>query len=336
MSAPKNKRAVIVGIFISLGILILLVTVMTLSGQKKSFVSAISLRSSFDDVGGLQKGNNVWYAGVKIGVVKEVEFAADGSVQVVLNVEERVAPFIKKDAFVKVGSDGLIGNKIMVIYGGTAASPPVADGDILQVKKAISTDEMMATLQDNNKNLLAITDNFKTISGRLANGEGTMGALLKDSSLYVHLQRTMERFQASAANTEELTSGIAQYVAQLEKPGTFSHEFVNDTTMMHNLKAAAGEIKAASVAVSATTGNLKQATESFNQKLNSPNNAAGVLLNDPATANELKLLIQNLESGSAKLDENMEALQHNFLFRGYFRKKAKREEKEKEAAQKNK
>jgi len=334
MEATRNKRAVIVGIFIVVGLLILVATILTLTGQKKTFVSALTLRAEFDDVGGLQKGNNVWYSGVKVGVVKNVTFGENGKVLVSVSVEEKVRDFIRQDAYAKIGTDGLIGNKIVVIYGGTPQAPEVKDGDMLQVRKAVSTDDMMATLQDNNQNLVGITENLKVITGRLAAGEGTLGAMLKDSSLYLQLNNTLAHFRASAANAEKLTNGLSNYIAMLDKPGTFTHDLIRDTAIMKNIDEATAQLREATTSASDITENLKLATASLNEKLNSRNSPAGVLLNDEATAQEIKELMKNLNAGSAKLDENMEALQHNFLFRGFFRKKAKREKKEAAAAEK--
>jgi phospholipid/cholesterol/gamma-HCH transport system substrate-binding protein len=53
-----------------------------------------------------------------------------------------------------------------------------------------------------------------------------------------------------------------------------------------------------------------------------------MLLNDEQSANKIKLTLQNLQSASKKLDDDLEAVQHNFLLRGFFKKKAKREKEE--------
>src|SRR5215218_7576526 len=123
MRSTKNRRAVIVGIVLSLGLLIFMVGVFTLGGQKKTFSSSISLKAVFKDVNGLQKGNNIWFSGVKVGTIRSVAFDPAARVIVTMNVEESVQPYIHTDAHAKVGSDGLIGNRIIVIYGGTAAAP---------------------------------------------------------------------------------------------------------------------------------------------------------------------------------------------------------------------
>ena len=66
MNPFKNKHSVIVGIFISIALIILIIGVFTLGGQHDTFVEKISVKAVFDDVNGLQTGNNVWLSGVKI------------------------------------------------------------------------------------------------------------------------------------------------------------------------------------------------------------------------------------------------------------------------------
>ena len=124
----ENKRSVLVGIFVFLGIAILVVGVLTLGGQQKKFVTAIRLNAVFDDVGGLQTGNNIWFSGVKIGTVRKINFYGDSQVEIEMNVEESSAQYIRKDSKATISSDGLIGNKIIVIYGGSTEVPVVENG----------------------------------------------------------------------------------------------------------------------------------------------------------------------------------------------------------------
>jgi len=188
MNAAENKRSVIVGIFILLGIIIFVLAVFTLAGKQKKFVKSITLRAVFDDVAGLQTGNNVWYSGVKIGTVKAIDFYGNSQVAITMNIEKEAQKYIRKDAKAKVSSEGFIGNKNVVIYDGNPNIPPVNDGDTLSVEPALATEEIMETLQVNNKNLAAITEDFKTVSRKIANGEGALGAMLTDSTMAVNLR----------------------------------------------------------------------------------------------------------------------------------------------------
>lgn len=324
MKAQKNKRAVTVGLFVAIGIVILLVGIFTLGGQQKSFVRAINVNAVFDDVAGLQIGNNIFFSGVKIGTVKKVEFYGDSKVRVQLHIEKKAQEFIRKDAKAKIGTDGLIGNKIIVIYGGTTGEEPIEGGETLIVEKALSTEDMLATLQENNKNLIAITSDFKKVSKGLADGQGTIGALLQDDKLFKNLEATMANLQVAANNSKRLTSGIAEFTAKLETPGSLAEGLVNDTVIMSNLKTAVTQLNEATQNASAFTDNLKKTSN----QLNGTDNTLGMLLNDEKVSEDFKNVIGNLNSSSEKLDENLEALKHNFLLRGYFRKKAKREAKE--------
>ena len=324
MKATNSKRAIIVGIFILIGIIILMVTVFTLGGQKKTFSNGIPVRAIFDNVNGLQAGNNIWFSGVKVGAVRKLQLISGARVEVDMNIDQKSRDFIRTDAKVKIGSDGLIGNKIIIIYGGSKAAPAVKPNDILQNESALGTDEVMNTLQENNKNLLAITSDFKLISQRLANGEGTVGKLLSNDDLMNQLQSTAVTLQKASANIQLLTSNVADYSAKLQTKGVLANDLVSDTSLFKSLKSTAEQIRQASNNANALTNNLKAVTE----KINDSTNTVGVLLHDQQAADNLKATVENLQSGTQKFNENMEALQHNFLFRGFFRKKAKREKEQ--------
>ncbi len=326
MSTEKNKRAIKVGIFITAGIAILIVGVFTLGGQQRSFVKSETISAVFEDVNGLQKGNNIWFSGVKIGTVNKISFDAASHVKVTMHIEEKALAFIRKDSKAKISSDGLIGNKIIVIYGGSTGAGQVEKDDNLMVEKFLSTEDLMSTLQMNNQNLVDITSDFKLISKRLAAGEGTVGSLLNDASLYKSLEKTMANLQMAAGNSQKLTEGMANYTAKLNTPGSLASGLVDDTTIMSSLRTAARQLNQAAISANTITENLKATTGDLNSK----NNAVGVFLRDEQVASDLKSAIKNLNSSSIKLDEDLEALQHNFLLRGFFRKRAKQEQKEKE------
>ena len=146
-----TKKAVTVGIFVFLGLLIFIAGVLTLGGQKNTFQKKITVKAIFDDVGGLQTGNNVWFSGVKIGTVKNMMFSGNSKVEVIMNIDKKAQQYIRKDAKAKISSEGFIGNKLVVIYGGSMQTQPIEENDLLDVESGLSTDEIMATFQENNK-----------------------------------------------------------------------------------------------------------------------------------------------------------------------------------------
>ena len=237
MSTDNKRKGVIVGLFVFFGILIIVVAVLTLGGQKKTFVKAMHVRAQFKDVNGLAVGNNIWFSGVKIGTIKSINFAPDASVVVVLNIEEKVKQYIHQDSKAKIGSDGLIGNKIVVIYGGTANSPEVQENSLLAVESALDPEQIMTTLQANNKNLLAITSDFKTISANLSAGKGSVGKLLNDDAVYNELTTAMTSLKNATVHANAISNDLAGYTAKLKTKGSLADDLVSDTVLFSSLRS---------------------------------------------------------------------------------------------------
>ena len=327
----SNRRAVVVGLFVLIGLALLAAGILFLGGQQKRFVSTIQIKALFDNVAGLKSGNNVWFSGVKIGTVKKVSFVGTSQVEVDMNIEESAATFIRKDAVATLGSDGLIGNKLIVIVGGTQRNPPVEEGDRLRAREALSTESIIDTLQVTNRNLLKITTDVGSIVTRVRSGRGLAGALLYDSTIVRNFQSSMAGLQRASANAAAMTGSLATFTAKLNRSGTLANDLITDTTVMRDIRTSTARLKQATASANEVVADVKQAT----QKLNNGNSAIGVLTSDLSVGKDIRTTIRNLSSSSQKLDQNMEALKSNFLFRGYFRKQEKERAKQAKEAEKN-
>lgn len=321
-----NKRAITVGIFIFIALAIFIAGVLALGGQNKTFADTFTVRAIFNDVNGLQPGNNVWLSGVKVGTIKKISFISNAQVEVAVNIEEKYQQYIHKDSKAKIGSDGLIGNKIIVIYGGTPQSPNAQTGDILGVDNGLSMDDMMNTLQENNKNILAITTDFKEVSKGIAAGQGTLGKLLKDEGVVNQVEAMLVSLQSTSSKADAMVADLADYTSKLQSKGSLTNNLITDTVVFSRLRSTMAQVEQASL----TANKLIEDLRNTSQRLNATDGPVGVLLNDAEAAAQLKETLRNLQSSTEKLDENMEAMQHNFLFRGYFKKKEKEEAKAKQ------
>lgn len=320
MNESPNKRAVTVGIFIFVGIIFLAAGILTIGNIHQTFSKKLQVTTFFPDVNGLQKGNNIWFSGVKIGTVRRVEFYGAKQVKVIMNIDKDAQLYIRRDAKVKISTDGLIGNKILVIYGGSASASYVTGDDTLGVEKAVSTEDMMTTLQENNKNILEITNDFKSISKKLANGNGTIGKLINDENVYNNISSMTNSLKAASDKAQTLMASLSIFSTKLNTKGSLANSIVTDTIVFNSLKSTIAELNKISDTASVFIAGLKK-------DVNNPKSAIGVLLKDEQAGADLKATLKNLEDGSKKLDQNLEGLQHTFLLKRYFKKKAKEEKK---------
>jgi phospholipid/cholesterol/gamma-HCH transport system substrate-binding protein len=319
MSESNNRKKLAVGAFVFFGLLILVIGVVVIGGQRKSFTKSIRLEVVFDDVQGLQAGNNVWFSGMKVGTVKTVSFYGRSQVEVTMNVERQAQPHIRKDTKARISTDGLVGNKIVVLSGGSDSVPAVADNDRLESEQQAGMQEMMSTLQASNGNLLAITGNLKAVTEKLKAGQGTLGELLNDSSFAETLRGSLGHLQAASAASERMIDNLETFSTRLKQPDGLVNELLTDTTVFRKLQDAVAQMHQAA----ASASEFGVALRTAGKGLNDEHSPVGVLLHDEETADNLERMIKNLRVSSQELSDDLEAVQHSFLLKGFFRKKDK-------------
>jgi phospholipid/cholesterol/gamma-HCH transport system substrate-binding protein len=116
-STPTNH--IKLGIFVVIGFLLLAGALYYISARQQFFSSTFRISGVFRDVSGLQAGNNVRFSGVTVGLVKRIQMESDSTVRVEMLINEDAHRFMKSDAVATIGSEGLMGNKIVVIIPGT-------------------------------------------------------------------------------------------------------------------------------------------------------------------------------------------------------------------------
>jgi phospholipid/cholesterol/gamma-HCH transport system substrate-binding protein len=206
-----------------------------------------------------------------------------------------------------------------VIDGGSPQAPVVQDNAVLTAAKLLSTDDVMKTLQENNQNLLAITTDFKLLSRKILKGQGTVGAMLSDSTMGIQLRNSMRNLEAATTSAARLAVQLNQFSNKMNTKGGLADKLLTDTVTFNRLKNVANQLQKAATNASVLTDNLNKTSE----KLNRTDNAVGVLLNDPKSAAQLRSTLDNLQQSSVKLNEDLEAAQSNFLLKGFFKKKEK-------------
>lgn len=323
MNTHERKRSLTVGLFVLLGLIILVAGILVLGTQQNRFSRNLVITTFFHDVKGLKVGNNVWFSGVKVGIVKDIKFQSIDDVKVVMHIEEKSSQFIRADVVAKLGSDGLIGNAIVSLVGGSEKMPVIEDGDVIKSVASTDTEAMFATLQTNNENLVEITKNFAILSKEMVEGKGVVGALMTDSAITLSLKNSLKTLDKVMLDVHRASGNLAGLMNKLNSDRGLIYDLTTDTAIFANLRESTAQLQGVTETASMLMANLNEASARLNEK----DNAVGVLTNDPEAAAEIKQILHNLNGSTEKLDENMKALQSNFFFRGYFKKQRKEQEK---------
>ncbi len=189
------------GIFVSLGIAVFIAAIYFIGEKQQLFSKTFRLSGIFKDVAGLQAGNNVRFSGINVGTVDNISIVSDSSVRVVILIDENTRKFIKKDAVASIGSEGLMGNKIIIINPGTGGKKEIEDNDIIGTSQPINLDDVLLSLKTTIDNASSITSNLSKIAGNIESGNGTIGRLLMDRSLE-------QNFDSSLVNLKEGSAGF--------------------------------------------------------------------------------------------------------------------------------
>ncbi|MBW6535509.1 MAG: MCE family protein [Mariniphaga sp.] len=291
------------GVFITVGIAIFVIAIFIIGKQQNLFNPVFRVTTNFYNVSGVQVGNNVRFSGISVGTVDNIKIINDSTVQVDLLIRKDVQQFIKADSQASIGSEGIIGDRIVIITQGSDNAPVAEDGQHILSKEPIETDDIMKSLQTTAGHAEVITLQLAEIMVNINSGQGMLGRLIQDSTIAENVNLTIENFKKSSEGLDE--------TIEVTKENVFA--------FMESLQKTASKTEVASNEL----GEIMT-------KINSGEGTIGMMLKDTSIVNNIDATIVNLKESSIGLNENMEALKHNFLFRGYYRRQAKQEAKEEE------
>lgn len=328
METKEVSQQVKLGAFVVGGIALFLAAVFLIGSENNIFSNTFTVQATFKNVEGLKEGDNVWLSGVKVGTVKDVSIVSEGKVMVTLTLKNKQTQFIRTDATASIGSDGLVGNKIVVIRPGTAPTG-IEENDTINTASPADTQDLLNIAKDVGENTRSLTSDLSLIAKKVNEGRGVVGELLNDGELGKEIRQVVANLSQTGANTALASSELHKLVYELRNGSGLMPTLLRDTAYTQTFQATLANLQE----VSANAQLVSQNLQTLAAKFNDDDNAVGVMLSDKATADRLKNTVENAEQATQKLDQNMEALQHNFLLRGYFRKQEKK--KAKEAASSN-
>ncbi len=328
----KNKKVnnVKVGLLVISGLVFLVLTLYMIGKNRNLLGSTFTITAVVNNVNGLVPGNNVRFKGIDVGTVKSINIADDTAIYVVMTIEEKMRSYIKKNAIVSISTDGLMGNKLININSTGPDGDPISQDDILVSRRPVETDEMLRTLNTTNSNIERITKNLYEISVKINRSE-SLWALLSDTIISKDIKKAAVYLKDAGENTASLTRTAKNIVSTLDNGDGIVYQLFRDTTLTHQLANSLEQLQDASNQTSSMMVELKSVIENVKQG----DGTAGLMLTDTLLRHRLLQTAINVEQGTDRFNENMEAMRSNFLFRKYFKKLEKQQSKNRETTNKN-
>ncbi|MGB5499378.1 MAG: MlaD family protein [Maribacter sp.] len=312
------------GLFVIIGTILLVFAAYLIGNRQNMFGQTFTISAVFKNANGLQNGNNVRFSGINVGTVKAIDMVNDTTIRVYMLIEKKMMDHIKQDAVATIGSDGLVGSMILNIIPGEGSAPFILEGDELKSYSRIATQDMLSTLNTTNENAAILTADLLKVTQAMTRGKGIMGRLLNDTLMAADLKNTITNLKNASHDANYTIQKLNSIVNQINFENSAAGVLLNDSlngvkmqNMLSNLEQSSFEIGEITKNLNNVIGEIKDGKGAINY-----------LANDTLLVNSLDNTIKNIEESSIRFNENMEALKHNFLTRGYFRKLEKKQIKE--------
>lgn len=318
-----TSQKIKLGLFVIIGLMVFILAIYFIGDKQKMFGKTTHLETVFNNVNGLQIGNNVRYSGVNVGTVRGIEMINDTNIKVDMIIDKNIFKHIKKDAVATIGSDGLVGSMIINIIPGKGLKPNVEPGDVIHSQDRIITDDILNTLSKTNQNAAILTENLLKITNDINQGKGTVGLLISDIEMARDLKQTLHYLKISGKETSLSVSNLNKLITSLDNKKNVIG-VLKDTAVAAKIKNIIFNLNQSSTEIDKVIGNLNKTV----LNIKDGKGAINYLSNDPNLVQNIDSTMININEASKRLNENLEALKHNFLFRGYFKKQEKAKLKE--------
>jgi phospholipid/cholesterol/gamma-HCH transport system substrate-binding protein len=302
----KKSSLIRVGIFVLLGGAAVVVGIFLVGKEEGLFRESFRLSAYFNTIEGLRTGASVRLAGVDVGIVDKIVITPQNNkVRIDLKLRTTVKSFIKKDSYASIEQEGLVGSKYVSLSVGTSASEGVNDGDFLLSKEPFRLSVIIEDAQGMIANTRQATAEFTKILAAVNAGHGTLGKLITDEDVYKAMKRATAQADSSLRKTAEEFSNIPKFISGVSE----------------NLYGVTKNISRLISDVDSTVVNARDILA----KVNRGQGTLGALIVERNIYDSLLVVVQKgiamaeaARDGADRFDENMDALRHNWFFKGYF------------------
>jgi len=253
MKAEASQK-IKTGIFTLVGIALLVVGIFFIGKKQNLFGDTYKIYGTFKNVGGLQIGNNVRFAGIDVGTVENISITNDTTIRVDLRLQSKVKPFLKADALASIGSDGLMGDKLITIVSGSENETKLlTSGSRIITADPVDFDRIIGKFTNVADNAEIITGELAAMAIQIRKGNGTISKLLYTDDLSRSLEGT-------AANAEKITASLNGIASQIRSGRGSLGSLIYTDSLSSGLENAVGTANTAMITI-------EEAAKSFDENM---------------------------------------------------------------------
>ncbi|MGD1084388.1 MAG: MlaD family protein [Verrucomicrobiota bacterium] len=313
------------GMFFALAIIAALVIMESL-GTFAFFKRGYHLHARFKNVQELKVGDSVKMGGVQVGRVEDIQLV-HSLAEVTVNLDRKTE--VKTDSKAAIKFTGLMGQNYFDIGFGTSAGIRAEDGATLESVEQPDLSELMVKIdsvatgvqnltksfsgeqidkllgpltdfvKNNQTNLTDGISNIKTISGRIAEGQGTLGLLVNTNDLYMTALVVVSNLQSTSADIRNLSVRAGVLLDNANRTVTNANNVISQ---VNSGQGTLGRLVKDDALYRATTSSMTNLNQIL-QKINQGDGTVGKLINDDSTLNDVKLSLQKLDKATDSLED---------------------------------
>jgi phospholipid/cholesterol/gamma-HCH transport system substrate-binding protein len=303
------------GLFVIVSTTLLISALYFIGNKQNIFSSTFRVTATFNDVNGLMLGNNVRFSGINVGTVKNIKMISDTAICVDLEIETDILMHLKKNVLATINSDGLVGSMVVNIIPVNKSAAPLEHGDTIVSIRKISTNEMLATLNQTNANASLLTLDLLKITNSINSGKGTFDMLISDEAMAGDLKTTIANLKMASVNAAKTINDLNGIIASVNYDESLAAVLLSDPKSASKMQNTITHLEKSSQGIDSVIRNLQNVV----YEIKNGKGTLNYFIYDTETPETIDSTLHSIKESSEKLNENLEALKHNILFRRYFK-----------------
>ncbi|MEO6355915.1 MAG: MlaD family protein, partial [Ferruginibacter sp.] len=295
--ARKKINTIKLGAFVLAGLLLLVLLLYMIGKNQNLFGSTYILKARFENIQGLVAGNNVRYAGIQTGTVKQINIIDDTTIEIAMLIEKRMEKIIRKNAMVAIGTDGFVGNKVVNISPARQRSEIAKEGDILLSKKSVATDDMLQLLSKTNSDISVIAAELKTTVQRI-NQSDALWSLLNDKSIPQNIRLAVANIRSATAKANSTVANFESVASDIQQGKGSVGMLLKDTVFATHLNDAILKIKSVGGQADSLLYELNTMVAGIKDDKDNGNGTLHALFKDSSIVIKLNASLDNIQKGT--------------------------------------